>query len=367
MRKMTCPSCGAPYNGKRCRSCSYEHFSEEIAHGNHTHRGEPLVIDAPVRKPLPRKDPFDCDRKARKKHPLLRFLVLLTLINSLMPMLRNWGLKLEAIEESHRTAAREPVVPAEDMVTLYRNGDIHIFTSAYDAEHFADSLTLYVQNDSRQDVTVYSTQLLINNYVIQDGSLYCEAGGNAIGKTWLYRDEELLKKAGISRIQSVSFRLEAFTGKGDFLFTTDLITLGQMPDTFPESEGSLLYEQDGLRVRYLGYNDSPFQPEVFADGALEFCLENTSEDTCLISVEKAAINGEPAGIYLLAELPPGTRTIAEGLMYDVAAAEIRSPMDALLELSLNIRRNDDHDSALVAGPFRFPAAVALDWEDASHG
>ena len=28
MASYTCPSCGAPYSGKRCRSCNYEHFSE---------------------------------------------------------------------------------------------------------------------------------------------------------------------------------------------------------------------------------------------------------------------------------------------------------------------------------------------------
>ncbi len=103
MGNMICPSCGAPYNGKRCRSCNYEHFSEEIAHGNHSHKGEPLVIDAPVRKPIPKKDPFDCPKKARRKHPLIRFLILLYLIYSLMPLLRQWGLKLEAMEEAQRT------------------------------------------------------------------------------------------------------------------------------------------------------------------------------------------------------------------------------------------------------------------------
>lgn len=106
MRKLSCPSCGAGFNGKRCRSCGYEHFSEEIAHRGHTHRGEPLVIDSPVRRPIPRKDPFDCDgrtrRKAGKKHPLIRFFILLYIIYCLMPIFREFGLKLEAMEEASR-------------------------------------------------------------------------------------------------------------------------------------------------------------------------------------------------------------------------------------------------------------------------
>ena len=129
MRKPACPSCGAPYNGRRCRNCNYEHFSEEIAHGNHTHTGEPLVIDAPVRKPVPKKNPFGCDKKTRKKNPLVGFLALLYVISCLMPVLRNWGLKLEATEEWNRTATPEPVVQAADMVIFHQEDDITIFTT----------------------------------------------------------------------------------------------------------------------------------------------------------------------------------------------------------------------------------------------
>ena len=69
MARYKCPACGAPYNGRRCQTCYYEQFTEEIAHGNHTHKGEPLVIHSPVRKPIRRKDPFGCDRRTRKKLP----------------------------------------------------------------------------------------------------------------------------------------------------------------------------------------------------------------------------------------------------------------------------------------------------------
>lgn len=44
MDRNRCPACGAPgYRGKRCGSCLYAPFSEEIAHRNHYHAGEPLV------------------------------------------------------------------------------------------------------------------------------------------------------------------------------------------------------------------------------------------------------------------------------------------------------------------------------------
>ena len=68
MAKMKCPSCGQPFNGKRCRNCMYEVFTEEITHGLHTHEGEPLVIDAPQRRPIRRKNPFVWDKRTRRRN-----------------------------------------------------------------------------------------------------------------------------------------------------------------------------------------------------------------------------------------------------------------------------------------------------------
>lgn len=87
MARYKCPACGAAYNGKRCTACYYEYFTETIAHGNHTHRGEPLVINAPVRKPIRRRDPFGCDRRTRRRlSPVAKLLITVSLI-LLSPMI----------------------------------------------------------------------------------------------------------------------------------------------------------------------------------------------------------------------------------------------------------------------------------------
>ena len=105
MKNLSCP-------GRRCRGCGYEHFSEEIAHRGHTHKGEPLVISGNVRRPVPRKDPFGCEKKTGARRPMLRFLILLYLIYSLLPLFREWGLKLEAMEDAARNTG-----------SSYRSGD----------------------------------------------------------------------------------------------------------------------------------------------------------------------------------------------------------------------------------------------------
>ena len=227
MKKMTCPSCGVPYNGKRCRSCNYEHFSEEIAHGNHSHRGEPLVVDAPARKPIPKKNPFDCDRKTRKKHPLLRFFVLLALINSMMPMLRNWGLELEAMEDRSAavtTAKPEPVLVPENMVILHREAGVTIFTTP---EAFADpnQFVLFVHNESDMSVTAASGDIRVNGIDLPHAALVCKARPGEIGKGWLEVDVGEWENAGIQEIQTLTFDLAVLRQDGRIGFQTGEICI----------------------------------------------------------------------------------------------------------------------------------------------
>lgn len=232
MARDICPSCGSPYNGRKCRECLYEHFSEEIAHGSHVHTGEPLVIDAPARRPIRRKDPFGCEKKTRRQNPLARFALLLTLIYSLLPMLRNWGLDLMAREQAARPAASiqaepEPLLSAEDMVILHQSSDITIFTSQEDLVDFSDGFCLYVQNDSSLNVTVSAGDIAIDGVSMPHSSLVCRAGANAIGKGWLELDAQDLKNAGTVKYRTLSLNL-AVLRNSRLLFDTGeiLITSG---------------------------------------------------------------------------------------------------------------------------------------------
>ena len=83
VNQMRCPGCGCGYNGRRCAGCGYEPFGE-------TGTVQKDFSTAPVPK------------RERKKHPLIRFLILLYLIYLLLPFFRQWGLKLEAMEEAAR-------------------------------------------------------------------------------------------------------------------------------------------------------------------------------------------------------------------------------------------------------------------------
>ena len=200
MNKNACPGCGAPWNGKRCRSCGYVPFRED---------------------PRPPKAPSAKRKRPQKKHPLLRFLLLLILIYSLIPILRNWGLKLEILEEANRSVTQEAVIPDAEFITLYQGEDLYIFME-YDAAHLSDGLTLYIRNDSHRDLVLYTDALQINGKPAGQ-QMYCKSYANAISKNWLRFETETES----SEILSVSFRLKAFDSAGNLHATSDRITLGE--------------------------------------------------------------------------------------------------------------------------------------------
>ena len=96
MKTRICPGCGAGYHGRRCRSCGFEPFPEVPGQ----------------KKPSP-AETVPAPKGQRNRYPLLRFLILLYLIYALLPIFRNWGLKLEAMEENARNSGYHTSQAAE--------------------------------------------------------------------------------------------------------------------------------------------------------------------------------------------------------------------------------------------------------------
>ena len=222
MARALCPSCGAAYNGKKCRQCYYENFGETIAHGNHTHKGEPLVIEGPVRKPIKQKSPFECEKKQRRQHPIVRFAVLLIMIYSLLPMVRNWGLELKAIETRSVAAIKpEPLMEPEETVILHQEQDISIFAGLEDFVDFRDGLCLYVEYTGELPyVTVVMGDVKVNGCDMPASTLVCKARSGEIGKGWLELDGRELKTVSIDTAETLDFTLTALGSNGRLLFTT---------------------------------------------------------------------------------------------------------------------------------------------------
>lgn len=341
-----CPSCGSLYNGKRCRSCLYEHFTEEIAHGNHTHKGEPLVIDAPTRKPIRRKNPFDCEKKTRKKHPLAGFLVLLMLINAMMPLLRSWGLELEAREHS---LAPEPVMAVpEDTMILYADSEFQVLAQWKNGQAYTDEgIRIWVENDTGHDLTVSLRDAVVNGYMMDTAFFYCDVRDGSLAMSTLYLSEEGLENAGIRAVTDISFCLEAMDQDSyETILTTHRIDLAAAPAAgtvvHVAPEGALIYDQEGIRVSFLGYREDEYHPENVSEGQLLFHIENNTDRHLQVCPLEVQINGEISDVSLWCQLYPGTRAVSPMYLYSLKELGIQTA-EELFPMTLTLEFTDRED------------------------
>lgn len=355
MARYTCPSCGERYNGRRCRNCLYEHFSEEISHGNHTHKGEPLVIDAPVRKPIRRKDPFDCDRKTRKKHPFGGFLVLLALIQAMLPLLKEWGLELEARERSYAQAEAEPIGIPEDAMVLYDQDGLTILADWENGQDYADGIPVYAQNGTGKDLTISARDIIVNSYLLEDAYFYCDVRDGTNSFDTFYLQKDMLSLAGITKVESICFHMEIREMDSyETVAHSPRITLqagspGSGEQNLPE--GQLLYDQDGIRVSFLGYQEDEYHPEDISEGLLLFHIENGTERYLQIYTgDSATVGGEQVDLALWCELYPGTKTVSTMYLYDLKELDIENLRDLFpVELTLHFADRDDWDFIRSSG------------------
>lgn len=330
MARYQCPGCGMPYDGKKCRNCYYETFTEEIAHGDHTHRGEPLVIKSASRRPVPRKDPFGCEKKTRKKGKRLPATLLAVLLFFAEPVAELAADLIESMEDtvSAFTTQAEPEPEAklpEDTMILYQDENVCIRTD-WQYDSFEDGLSIILENNSDRDITVSTRDVIVNGYLMEYASLYCRAGGGQTGWGQLDLDETDLRKAGIGDIQKISLDLEICDSDTyEILALTPAFDLATDPDYVPTANdlgGMTVLEQDGLRVSYLGYAPSDYAPEEFREGTLLFHIENTTEHALLVYTSEAVPD-----VTIWCEVPPQTNVVTDAYLYSLEEQGINSLED----------------------------------------
>jgi len=364
MASYTCPCCGKRYNGKRCANCYYERFTEEITHGLHTHEGEPLVIKEPERKPIPRKDPFACEKK-RKKSPLAGRLTAVAAVVILMGALCN---VYEAVARRGNPVydfipAPEPeaetclAVPADGLL-LYDAGGIRILADWQEDRPYGDGIPFYVQNDSDRTVTVYAGDVLVNGYLMEDAMLFCRAKAGAAAGDTLTLDPEELEIAGIEEVQELYVSLVGYDSETyETLLETEFMPLCTTPslDQPIDDRGEVLFEQEGLRVICRGYVPSEYDPETLSEGYLRFFLENGTDQYVDCYTLDAFVNGESIPLSLWCDLPPHTRAIKDMYLYDLEELGLQTPEDVKdMTMSLEFCDHETYDLILQTDVLTVP-------------
>lgn len=356
MARLTCPSCGEPYNGKRCRACLYEQFTEEITHGNHTHEGEPLVIDAPVRKPVRRKDPFGCEKKTKKKTRGRYGAIIAVVLALAGPVL---DIAAEVISDtaesfSYATAEPEPIAIPEDAMVLYADDDLRILADWKNGQEYADGVRIFVENDTGYDLTVTAEDIIVDGCMMDTSYFYCDSTDGTVSCGTLRLNGDALEDAGISTVGAISFYLDAWEQETyDPITTSERVVLqaGQAgTGTRILPEGRLIYEQDGIRVSFLGYREDEYYPGEVYEGTLLFHIENDTERYLEVYSAETLLGGEAVDTALWCQLYPGTRAVSTMYLYALEDMGFASPDDLFpAQVALEITDRDDYDFFTATG------------------
>lgn len=332
MARYKCPGCGRPYNGKRCRECYYETFTEEIAHGNHVHEGEPLVLsETPTRqrpRPTISKKP-DCSPYAgrkKKDSPLKWLVAALVVLVSLFAEFADTvqvGDEVEVIPDFNETYSvptnREPEAPAalENGLVLYDEKDVRIVADWEQGREFENPIAVWMENNSALELSAMTETLYVNGFLMEFGSFYCQAGPGETVRGELWLDEEELARAGITDVETILMTLllmdqESYDAYGQ----SRMVELNcAVPADFVQridDSGQLLHEEAGLRVICRGIRGSQCE-----DSYLEFYIENTGDAPIEVFLDGCCVNGEEAGVYLYCQLLPGTRAIVSASLWNL--------------------------------------------------
>ena len=357
MEKYRCPCCGAAYNGKRCRECFYEPFTEEISHGLHTHEGEPLVISEPVEKPVKKvgasRRPGCGSYSGRRKSALPKWILPVAIVLTAI-ILRNalaeaafdriWDIPggMDAELDSWNTIVRPEEFHSQTV--LYDGDGIQVVADWDDGDPGVSEIPVYVRNDSGKDIWITSTWDSVNGYMAQYHFLACSIDAGDEAMTSIRVDDSDLADGNIETIAWLSFALEI---NDDSTYTTigESPQIILRPDAAPDfvqpvyNGGTLIYQQADVQVFFTGKEGDDCE-----DGALLFRIENHSGHNVGIYTSEAYVNGESAGLYLFGELAPGTWGKRRMWLYalpDMGIADFRDI--ASLEIVLGISDCDSDE------------------------
>lgn len=372
MARYICPSCGSRYNGKRCASCLYENFAEEYTHGNHTHTGEPLVIREPVRRPIPRKDPFGCEertRKSRSANSRVLYIVLIILLLAWVAtgIAEHFSSSRYISLPWSEMAAPETEAPAipSDGITLYDDGALRVVADWEETRKYEDGIRVVAENHTQQDLNVVARDILVNGFLMEDSILYISAEAGQTAEGWLYLDSSDLERAGITDVQEVFASLEAYDSNSYDPYARSesiaLCTTGVLNQERNDS-GEVLFDRDGIRIVFKGYTPSSYAPEVFSNGSFLFYLENKTDMTVDCFTDEVTVNGQESTLSLWCSLPPNTQAVRRMYLFGMSDENLdiqsREELTEVLA-SFIFDINDASDTALTTDPISIP--FQLDW------
>lgn len=346
MARLKCPCCGKPYNGKKCDECLYEPFGDVEVH-NHAHGtyGIPatqtwksvIQTEAEERKPVVVSAPQQTSHRktthaGKRLLPIFLIPIICIVLSLLFELVVGIFVLSDTLDGFFTEEVPSPEVPSERF-TLYQDDDITIFTPWRPNTPIETDLTVFVENNSVQDVVIHSSMAAVNGIMAEDVLFYCEAETGTIGVGTLWIDPGDLDITTIGELVLHLEILDADTYQ--YINSGILLTLysGQIAETvYPAAEGTTLIDQNGFLLKYQGWQVNEY-------GEMEFFFygQNSTSHALYVSSDEIVADGISTEEYLWTEFLPGAQHWFSITIADLSMLESKDPADiGTLSFSLDI-------------------------------
>lgn len=357
MARRKCPSCGAWYDGKKCKECLFELFEDEEKH-DHYHGvfGEPSPYTTPtapkinasaapakpVRSAIPVQFPPKAAKKSsssRKLLPAILIFVIFTVITGLFELISEVSYEIDRWTGEEVISSQEASVALPDEAfCLYAGDGFQIRTLWQPGDPIDGDLSMVVENTANHGITVSSSVVSVNGIMTDAIFFYGEAKAEASGEANLWIDTQALEDAGISSISYITLYLQVYDSNSyEPVDAGAFVTLktDNMEESVPEAPGGMeLYNSNGFLLRYLGWRETE-------TGAFEFLFygENNRQQAVTLYSSVLLTDGTETDIYLWQDFLPGTRAWFCTLEDDLSKTDFTSP-EEIEHLSFTLAGED---------------------------
>lgn len=244
-----------------------------------------------------------------------------------------------------------PSNPTLDERVIYNQNDIIITVMGIDYESwFGPQISLLIENNSAQNITVQSRNSSVNGYMIDFQMSSDISVGKKAYDTITIMDSSL-EIAGIETIANLEFSFHIFdSSTWDTIADSAQISLSTSAATtyvqVYDDSGVVLYDQGGIRIisKGLSLDSNFFGPE------LVLYIENNSDKYITVQARDTSINGFMIDSVISDEVLPGKKVIAGMAFSSSRLEESRISAIETIETVFHIFDTDTWNTIIDTNP-----------------
>lgn len=244
--------------------------------------------------------------------------------------------------EEETTSTDETI---EQQVLLDQN-NVVITATEYTKDSFmGDGITLLIENNSDQNLTIGCNALIVNNYMIDHSFVSDVAAGKKANET-LYLSSSELEAAGIESVGQIEVYFHVYDPESyEDVFDPEVATIQTSEfanmDTAPNDEGTELYNEGGVRI--VG---KMVDEDSFWGTAILLYMENNSGKNIGIQCSNMSINGFMMTPYFSSDVYNSKKAIDD---ISVMSSELEeNGIESINEVELQFHMYDlDTDDTIV--------------------